>query len=95
MVGLEGPFVDVGPPEGLCIGKLVLDGAVPSIFWNEGFMRRSERACSVIDLFREADRSGAGGLDASTIPVITWTGVLKRIPSSGLLALGSASLVSH
>ena len=81
MVGLEGPFVDVGPPEGLCIGKLVLDGAVPSFFWNEGFMRRSERACSVIDLFREADRSGVG--------------VFKRVPSSGLLALGSASLVSH
>lgn len=71
MVGLEGRFVGVGSPEGLCIGKLVLDSVFSSSLWNEGFKRRSERACSAIDLLREAERSGTGGLAASDIPAIT------------------------
>ena len=61
----------VGSPEGLWIGKLVLDSAVSSFRWNEGFKRRSERACSAIDIFREAERSGTEGLDASAMPAIT------------------------
>ena len=60
---------------------------------NEGFRRRSERACSAIDL-READRSGMGGLDTCVIPAITCAGGLKRHPASGLLARGSASIDS-
>ena len=70
-VGLEGRFVGVGSPEGLCMGRLVLDWSFSSLCWKEGLMRRSERACSVIDLLLEADRSGTGDLDASAISTIT------------------------
>ena len=71
MVGLDGPFVGVGSPEGLCIGKLVPDSPLSPFRWNEGFMRRSERACSAIDLFRETERCGTEGLDAASVPAIT------------------------
>lgn len=71
MAGLEGRFFGVGSPEGLCIGKLVLDSEFSSFCWDEGLRRRSERACSVIDLLREPERSGTGGLYASAIPAIT------------------------